>query len=167
MSGLGIALFLALATVWDVATRKIPNALNAAGAVLGLAFHLWRQGWSGLANSLAGFAAGFAVVLLLYLAGAVGAGDVKLFAALGAWVGAAGVLYCAMYSILYGGLIGIVVLLTAGQFGGWLRGLVYRCWMLAVYRSAAAAASAPLRSETCHRIPFMLAVVPGVITAHL
>jgi prepilin peptidase CpaA len=82
-----VALFTALAAVLDYRTKKIPNWLTVSAAVLGLAFHTFTPGGMGPLAALAGFAIGFCLLLLPWLLGGGGMGDVKLLAALGAWLG--------------------------------------------------------------------------------
>jgi prepilin peptidase CpaA len=82
-----VALYTAAAAVSDFRTRRVPNWLTLPAALGGLAFHtLAPQGW-GLTTSLAGMALGFALLLVPFLLGGGGMGDVKLLAALGAWLG--------------------------------------------------------------------------------
>src|SRR6185437_14183974 len=82
-----VVAFTLCAAAIDVRTRKIPNWLTVPFCVAGIAFNLiWRQ-WAGLQDSLLGFAAGFAIMFVLLLIGGGGAGDLKLMAALGAWLG--------------------------------------------------------------------------------
>src|SRR5437867_3763387 len=70
----------------DLRTRRIPNWLTLTGAVLGLCFQVWERGLVGAATSVASAALALAIFLALYIAGGMGAGDVKLFAAAGAFV---------------------------------------------------------------------------------
>lgn len=77
-----------VAFVWDVRTRRIPNALTVSAFVGALIFHTITGGWTGLGLALAGFATGFGPLFVLWLIGRGGAGDVKLLGALGAWMGA-------------------------------------------------------------------------------
>jgi prepilin peptidase CpaA len=85
------ALLLALvigAAAYDVPFRRIPNWLTALGVLLGLGMNTFLyQGWPGLRVSLTGLAVGFGAYLILYSVRAMGAGDVKLMAAIGAMVG--------------------------------------------------------------------------------
>src|SRR5213594_4005417 len=79
------ALTLALAAaVSDARTRRIPNALVAAGASAGLILNSWTGGGEGLTRSLLGLVAGFCVYLPFFLLRGMGGGDVKLMGALGA-----------------------------------------------------------------------------------
>src|SRR5437763_15114898 len=77
-----------IAAVYDVRYRRIPNWLTLLGVVLGVAMNTFLyRGWPGLRFSLAGLALAFGVYVLLYALRAMGAGDVKLMAAVGAIAG--------------------------------------------------------------------------------
>lgn len=85
--GVLVVAFTLCAAVIDLRTRKIPNWLTVPFCLAGMAFNLIWQGWAGFQASLLGFAAGFAIMFVLWLIGGGGAGDLKLMAALGAWLG--------------------------------------------------------------------------------
>lgn len=102
-----LAILLTLAAVCDIRTHRIPNALTLAGLTLGLMWHGWRGGSSGLFLSLEGMAvAGLA--LLPYALGGLGAGDVKLLGAVGALMGAIFLLWTLLGTVLAGGLLALV-----------------------------------------------------------
>lgn len=84
---LAVIALTSLAVFTDLRNRRIPNWLTVSAFGLGLAFHLFAGGWSGLLQSLGGFATGFGLLLVLWLIGGGGGGDVKLMGAIGAWVG--------------------------------------------------------------------------------
>src|SRR5690242_16485700 len=74
----------------DARTRRIPNWLTVSGVLAGVALNTFMYGGlPGLWFSLKGLAVGFGVYLLLHLVRAMGAGDVKLMAAVGSIAGAA------------------------------------------------------------------------------
>jgi prepilin peptidase CpaA len=82
-----IGLFTLVAAVCDYRTRRIPNWLTLPAFLAAVAYHAAAGGVAGLGFSLAGFAAGFGLMFLLWLFGGSGGGDVKLMGALGAWLG--------------------------------------------------------------------------------
>jgi len=82
-----VTLFTAVAMATDLRHRRIPNWLTVSSALLGLVFHGATQGWQGIGQSLGGFAVGFGILLVLWLIGGGGGGDVKLMGAIGAWLG--------------------------------------------------------------------------------
>lgn len=87
LQAFAVMLFTAIAMVWDIRSRRIPNWLNIVGFGAAIAFHLERDGWGGLQFALAGFGTGFGILFLLWISGGGGGGDVKLMGAVGAWLG--------------------------------------------------------------------------------
>lgn len=84
---LAVVSFTLVAAVIDVRSRKIPNWLTVPAFLAGVVFHVMHSGLHGLVLSLGGFATGFCILLVLMAVGGGGGGDVKLMAALGAWLG--------------------------------------------------------------------------------
>lgn len=82
-------LWLIFATVYDFRQRRVPNWLVLAGALVALAALAFRVQPFGVdwMSALLGAGVGFAVLLLFYALGLMGAGDVKFAGALGLWVG--------------------------------------------------------------------------------
>jgi prepilin peptidase CpaA len=108
---LGLA---AVACGWDVRTRRIPQAITLGGALAAFAFHAVVGGWSGAALSVSGWALGLAIFFVPFALGGLGAGDVKLLGALGAWVGPGDVIWLALYAGVAGGVLAVVVSLARG-----------------------------------------------------
>ena len=101
-----IALLLGCAATFDdLRRRAIANWINVAGLVAGLVYHTASRGFAGMGWSAAGAAVGFAVFLLFYVLGGMGAGDLKLAAAFGALLGPAGVLLAALLAAPIGALL--------------------------------------------------------------
>jgi len=121
LTSLAAAAFLFLATHWDVGQRRIPNWLTFPAMALALAAHAAAAGLGGAGFALAGIAAGFAVLVLPYAAGFLGAGDVKASMAIGALLGASGVLAVLVWSAFLGGALGAALLFASGGFGELLR----------------------------------------------
>jgi prepilin peptidase CpaA len=101
---------LTAACVTDLTSQRIPNVLTYPLMLVGLAYHAALYGASGLGFSAAGLGVGFGLLLLQFMLGFVGAGDVKLLAAVGAWLGWQGVLTAFVFTTLLGGVYGLVVL---------------------------------------------------------
>ncbi len=101
-------------TYYDVRYRRIPNPFVLATLASGLAINSIFGGLAGLYASLGGCALAFVLMFLLHIFGAMGAGDVKLFAAVGAVTGASFVLPTFLVVILTGGLLGVVSIIRAG-----------------------------------------------------
>src|SRR5215831_2093668 len=101
-----IALTLVLATaIWtDLRSGLIPNRLTFPAIGLALIAHAWLGGFQGILFSMAGLGTGFGLFILLYVAGGMGAGDVKLMGAVGAIVGAYGALISGILAIMVGGI---------------------------------------------------------------
>ena len=97
------------AVVWDVEGRPYIDC------VAGIAVNTWISGLSGLKSSAAGLGLAFAVYIVLYLLRAMGAGDVKLMAALGAIAGPDAWIRIFLLACILGGVIAIVLLLTKGR----------------------------------------------------
>ncbi len=111
------ALLVPLALIiayYDVRYRRIPNPFVLAGLVGGLLINTLAWGWAGLLSSAEGCLAAFGLMLLLHIFGAMGAGDVKLFAAVGAIVGIKLVLPTFFVVLLTGGILAVWTMLRAG-----------------------------------------------------
>ncbi len=78
---------LIAAAVIDIRRHRLPNVLTVSAAVLGIILQGGLHGWSGFLNGLAGFCTGLFLLLPFYAAQWMGAGDVKLMAAVGAFLG--------------------------------------------------------------------------------
>jgi prepilin peptidase CpaA len=114
----------AAAAAYDVAFRRIPNWLTAAGALLGLATNTFLyRGWLGLWFALAGLLAAFAVYFALHSLRAMGGGDVKLMAAVGSlavwqnWIG------IFLITVLLGGVAAMILLARRRRAGKTLSNL--------------------------------------------
>src|SRR2546425_9464222 len=87
-----------VACVFDLYSRRIPNALTFGAAAVALVVAAALGGASGAWSSLRGLGVGLAVWFPIYALGGMGAGDVKLMAAIGAWLGAAVAFHAAMFA---------------------------------------------------------------------
>jgi prepilin peptidase CpaA len=105
-----------IAAIYDVRYRRIPNWISVSGVVLGIALNTFLyEGVAGLLFSLKGLGLGFGAYLLLYLLRAMGAGDVKLMAAVGSIVGWSD--WCGIFIItaILGGIMSLVLVALRGR----------------------------------------------------
>jgi len=121
-----VGVVLALACVSDLRTRRIPNALTFSAVAVALLFHLINGGMSAAGWSLAGAFLGAGLFFPMFALRGMGAGDVKLLAAVGAWLGPSQVAVAALATSLAGGVIAIVVALGHG----YLKAAALNLWML-------------------------------------
>src|ERR1035441_657089 len=110
---------LGVATVTDLRSRRIPNWLVLPFLVAGFVVSGWLHGWQGLGQSVAGAALGLAIYGFLFWMGGMGAGDVKLCAAIGAWIGPGQLLI----ALVIAGMAGGIMVLCWAAFGGFLNEL--------------------------------------------
>jgi prepilin peptidase CpaA len=95
---------LGLAALWDVRARRMPNWLTLGGVATGLA---WSLSEGGVAASLLGVGIALAVSLPFWALGAIGAGDVKMLSAVGAFLGPAALADALLLSALAGGVMAV------------------------------------------------------------
>lgn len=100
-------------TYYDVRYRRIPNAFVLATLLSGIIVNTIFGGWQGTLASLTGCFLAFILMFMLHVFGAMGAGDVKLFAAIGSVTGAAYVFPMFLIVILTGGVLAVVSALRA------------------------------------------------------
>ena len=110
---LGVAVFT------DLRSRRIPNWLVLPFLPLGIAVSAWFHGWHGVVQSLEGAGVGILVFGVFFVMGGMGAGDVKLCAAIGAWIGP-GQLFIAL---VLTGLAGGVMVIAWAAYAGFLKDL--------------------------------------------
>ena len=121
-----------VAAAWDLKTRRIPNFLTFGAAIAAVLVHLYLSGLTGGGWSIAGWLVGVAFFLPFFALGGMGAGDVKLLAALGAWLGPGPAVWVALFSLIAGGVLGLVVALG---YGYWTQAFTNIGWMFRFWRS--------------------------------
>lgn len=109
-----VGTLLAIACVSDARTRRIPNLLTMSAAAGALLFHAVTGGWTAAGWSLFGLLIGGLLFFPLFALRGMGAGDVKLLAAVGAWLGPGQAATVAFVTSIAGGVIAVVVALASG-----------------------------------------------------
>jgi prepilin peptidase CpaA len=102
-----LLLILSVATLIDQRTRKVPNVLSFGGALFGIILQGTINGGPGIALAAGGWLLCLACFLPLYVSGGMAAGDVKLMAAVGAFVGPVTGIAACLFTMIAGAIIGI------------------------------------------------------------
>jgi len=110
----------------DLRNRRIPNYLTFGSAALAILYAAVTSGWDGLGVALAGWAVGIVLFMPFFLLRGMGGGDVKLLAALGAWVGPSTLLSIIFYTAIAGGVMALIVILWQRKLQSTFRNL----WLL-------------------------------------
>lgn len=152
-------IFLIIAFITDVKYHKIPNWLSVGGALVGVLYHLIMGGVDGLIFSFLGLLVAGGIFMVLYIFKAIGAGDVKLFAAIGAIVGIQVVLYLMMYSVIVAGLIAIIILLFTNTFLKQITSAIFH--LIETITSKDMSWLDDFKTTKSTRFPFMYAVIPA------
>ena len=110
-----IGLVLVISVITDFQDRKILNIVTLPAILGGCMYHFYTAGLEGFYFSGQGFLVGLGLLIIPFLMGGIGAGDVKLLAAVGAWKGTFFIFYTGIYAGILGGLIALFILLKRRQ----------------------------------------------------
>ncbi len=106
-----VCLVLIVAAWIDGKELRVPNWITFPMVLSGIAFNVWMSGLSGLGAALLGTVVGLASLLPLYSVGGMGAGDVKLMAGMGAWLGPVVTFYAFCVSVIVGAIMAVCMVL--------------------------------------------------------
>jgi prepilin peptidase CpaA len=163
-----VVVIATLAAATDVRSGRIPNALTLPAFVLGLIWAGASAGWLGLADALAGAAAAMLPFVFMFAFAGGGAGDAKLMAAIGAWLGVIGGVLTLGAVLAAGALIAIVTIIV--QRNHRLVGANF-VWILSSLRVAVLDRGEARRAyvlppaELLHTLPYGLAIFVGTCLA--
>jgi prepilin peptidase CpaA len=99
----------------DYSQHRVPNWLNLALIVTGFTAQAWFAGLSGLTTGLLGLLTGFGLLIFPWLMHGMGAGDVKLMAAIGVWFGPLLTLYSFALGAVIGGVVAAIMIVSTGR----------------------------------------------------
>ena len=163
MTNIVLFLILGAAIAADLRWRKIPNWLTGPAILAGLGLHAFMSQWTGLVISLEGAALGLGLFLIMYVFGWMGAGDVKLYAAVGSFLGPVQTLSTAMAIALVGGLLALVIL---GFHQGWRKtGLWLSSYFQTLLLMRSVQGLAPVQGTT-PKVPYAVAIGLGTIGSY-
>jgi prepilin peptidase CpaA len=149
-------------SVTDVKSRRIPNFITFPAFLIGLALHLALGGWGQLFLSLAAGVICGVVFLLFYIAGGMGAGDVKLIMAVGCLAGISHIAYILVLTALAGGAMAIVMALARGR----LQQTITNVGALAAHHGQQGLQPHPdlnISNAQTLRLPYALAIASGTL----
>src|SRR5262249_19250621 len=159
IAAIGVA---GIACVTDIRTRRIPNLLTFGAAGLGCAMHGMTGGLTGFGSSALGWLFGLVLFLPFFLVRGMGAGDVKLLAALGAWLGPTEVAYVAMFTTMAGGILALAVALARG----YLKTALINLWLIVTHLSVMGLKPVPgmtLADRTGPRLAYAVPMFVGLM----
>lgn len=123
-----LVVLASLIAYFDIRYRRIPNKVVLSTLLCGLLLNTLSHQWNGLSVALLGCALAFGLMMLLYLFGALGAGDVKLFAAIGALIGVKLVVPTFVIVVFCGGALALISMLYTGT----AKVTMHRVWTILV-----------------------------------
>jgi len=150
------------ACVTDLRTRRIPNVLTFGAALAGLAFHALTSGVDGALPSAGGWLVGVLLFLPFFALGGMGGGDVKLLAALGAWLGPRETLWLVVYTGIAGGVLGVGVAVAKGYLRTAVSNVfgVFRFWAMAGIKPVP---GLTLESSGAPRLAYAIPIFVGTV----
>jgi prepilin peptidase CpaA len=155
-----------IACAFDLRTRRIPNALTFTAALAALVFHRVTGGVEGAAFAAGGWVLGLCLFLPFFIVRGMGGGDVKLLAALGAWLGPNQVFWLAAYTGIAGGVMGIWVAMADGYLKTALRNMLgaLRFWGTVGLKPVP---GLTLESSKAPRLAYALPILAGTLAVML
>jgi prepilin peptidase CpaA len=162
---IGALVCAALAVAWDLRQGRIPNRLTYGAMGLGVVMRAILGGWHGALDGLAAGLVGGGVFLLFFLVRGMGAGDVKLMAAIGMWAGLRHLVVILMVTAIAGGILALGYMIARKRGLSTLRNLG------ALLRFHVVVGLAPhpeinLENPQAIRIPYALAIAAGTFYAY-
>lgn len=157
----GLVACVGMAAAIDIRQRRIPNWLSFTGVLGGICLNSIFNGKDGFVLSLLGIATGFFLLFFGYLLGGIGAGDVKLLAAVGAFLGPKLVFCAFIWMALSGGFLALLFVAWKGAFRQTFANLksLLQGWM---YGTGSAV---DLKNPSLLKLPRALSIALGAIVA--
>ena len=149
--------------VSDIRSARIPNRLTYSALLAALSLRFALLGLSGLKSGAVGMLVAGGLFCVLFVLGAMGGGDMKLMAAVGAWVGSTQVMTLILAAALAGGVLAIGRMIFGNTVGRTLRNTV----QLICYRLTSGLQPHPelnVQSLGSQRVPFGVAIAVGALS---
>jgi prepilin peptidase CpaA len=160
---IGGVLVALVGAVTDVRSARIPNSLTYSAALVALGLRAALLGLYGLKSGAFGMLLAGGLFLFLFVLGAMGGGDMKLMAAVGAWVGSEEVMTLILAAALAGGVLAIGRIIFRNMLGETLRNTI----RLIFYRFTSGMQPHPelnVQAPGSQRVPFGVAIAVGALS---
>lgn len=118
-----LMILLVMSVKYDIKEKRIPNKLTFPAILLGMITAVIDSGLNGILFSISGFLVGLGVFFIPFIMGGIGAGDVKLMAAVGSILGWKLTVYSALLTAIAGGIIVIGYTIYTGKFIGMIKNM--------------------------------------------
>lgn len=159
---IGAVLVASLGAITDVRSARLPNRLTYSALIVALVLRTAMMGWTGMKSGAIGIGIAGGLFCVLYAIGAMGGGDMKMMAAVGAWVGSAHILTVLIAIALAGGVLALVSMIFNKNLIETVRNTV----RLVLYRFTSGLQPHPdmnVQAPGSRRVPFGVAIAMGTL----
>jgi prepilin peptidase CpaA len=158
-----VIVLVLIAMGFDLKSRRIPNWLVVSGLLISLAFQTLAPSGMGIAEWSSGLAVGFFIFIPLYILRAMGAGDVKLMAAVGGFFGASAAFAAVLLTLAAGGLLGLAYALLSKRGRILLANLRFMATDLVVRTSMGEVPQTAAPVQSAGQMPYAVAIAAGTL----
>lgn len=158
-----LAMLLFTAMFFDIKSHRIPNCLVFLGAISAVLFHLISPHGIGSLRSAEGLAVGLIAFLPLYAMRAMGAGDVKLMAMAGAFLGPASAVGAVLTVLIAGGVLSLAAALKNRSMQRMLSNMRLLMTHALVGASTGTTVTLDAIPLTAGKVPYAVAIAAGTI----
>ncbi|MEH7501323.1 prepilin peptidase [Neobacillus drentensis] len=153
---------LIISFITDIRKRKILNSVTFPSIIFAFLYYLITQGLEGFFFSGKGFLVGLCLLIIPYILGGMGAGDVKLMAAIGALMGTSFVFYSFIYTALIGGSIALGLILKQRGIVNSMKSFFYT---MVFFRSNLGSMLLAKEKHSSISFPYGVAITLGTLCA--
>lgn len=159
-----VVVILALASLSDIFSRRIPNYLSVFLVISGFMLYTLTSGVEGMLFSLKGMGLGFVILFIPYLFGGMGAGDVKLMAGVGAALGPWQALMALLFTSLLGGIFAIFIIVAGDNIKETFKNLFVSIWLI-LSGAGILPLKAGLEQKKKTKVPYGFVIACGTVAS--
>lgn len=152
-----------IAAIFDVRAHRIPNWLVAVGLVFAIVHHAFLPAGEGATHALSGFGVGLLILIPLYAMRTLGAGDVKLVAMVGAFVGPTAVITTILATMIVGGILAVIASAQKRMLRQLASNLRTMVIMRHIRQMGGAMPNTELSPPSVGKMPYALAIAGGTL----